>query len=182
MITGELSAQHTQLAAEDSFITTFDLVMREMSKHATPPQLIQYDSWGRRVDELRTSEGWRGLKDIYHREGLVAIPYERKYGEYSRPYGFAKLFLAVGDSEVVSRRSSLSVRVIVVTNRGHKVGCPMSMSDGVARGAFITPALPFREPLMFWKVIELIGSPALQKDIYTRLIRFVDQCSLILKC
>ena len=77
------------------------LAMRDMSKLATPPQLIQYDSWGRRVDELRTSEGWRGLKDIYVREGLVAIAYERKYKEHSRPYGFAKLFIAAADSEVV---------------------------------------------------------------------------------
>ncbi len=72
-----------------------------MCKLATPPQLIQYDSWGRRVDELRTSEGWRGLKDIFVREGLVAIPYERKYQEHSRPYAFAKLFIAAADSEVV---------------------------------------------------------------------------------
>ena len=75
-----------------------------MSKLATPPQLVQYDSWGRRVDELRTSEGWRGLKSIFHREGLVAIPYERTYGEHSRTYGFAKLLLATGDSEVVGKQ------------------------------------------------------------------------------
>ncbi|KAI0648104.1 acyl-CoA dehydrogenase/oxidase [Trametes meyenii] len=87
--------------------------LRDLSKLATPPQLIQYDSWGRRVDDLRTSEGWRGLKDVYHREGIVAIPYERKYREHSRPYSFAKIFIATSDSEVVD--------------------CPMSMTDGVAR-------------------------------------------------
>ncbi|KAI1793402.1 acyl-CoA dehydrogenase/oxidase [Ganoderma leucocontextum] len=106
--------------------------LREASKLCTPPQLVQYDNWGRRVDELRTSEGWRRLKDIYHREGLVAIPYERKYQEYSRPYGFTKVFLAAADSDVTD--------------------CPMSMSDGVAR------------------VIELIGSEALKRDIFLRLI------------
>lgn len=72
-----------------------------MSKRTTPPQLVQYDSWGRRVDELRTSEGWRELKDVFHREGLVAIPFERPYREHSRPYSFAKLFISVGDSDVV---------------------------------------------------------------------------------
>ena len=76
--------------------------MRELSKCATPPELVQYDSWGRRVDELRTFEGWRGLKAMYHREGLVAIPYERQYSEHSRIYGFAKLLMANGDSAVVS--------------------------------------------------------------------------------
>ena len=75
--------------------------MREMCKRATPPQLVQYDSWGRRIDDLRTSEGWRGLKDILIREGIVAIPYERKYREHSRPYSFAKIFVAAADSEVV---------------------------------------------------------------------------------
>ncbi|KAI0354904.1 acyl-CoA dehydrogenase NM domain-like protein [Trametes cingulata] len=87
--------------------------VRELSKRATPPQLIQYDSWGRRVDELRTSEGWRGLKDVFHREGIVSIAYERKYREHSRPYGFAKLFITAADSDVTD--------------------CPMSMTDGVAR-------------------------------------------------
>ncbi|PIL22483.1 hypothetical protein GSI_15171 [Ganoderma sinense ZZ0214-1] len=107
-------------------------ILRDASRLCTPPQLVQYDSWGRRVDELRTSEGWRRLKNIYHREGLVAIPYERKYQEHSRPYGFAKLFVAAADSEVAD--------------------CPMSMSDGVAR------------------VIELVGSQALKRDIFARLV------------
>ncbi|KAH9846378.1 acyl-CoA dehydrogenase/oxidase [Lenzites betulinus] len=106
--------------------------VRELSKRATPPQLVQYDSWGRRVDELRTSEGWRGLKDVFQREGVVAIPYERKYGEHSRPYAFAKLFISVADSEMID--------------------CPLSMTDGVAR------------------VLELIGSPKLKEEIYSRLI------------
>ncbi|CDO71419.1 hypothetical protein BN946_scf184909.g13 [Trametes cinnabarina] len=87
--------------------------MRELTKRATPPQLVQYDNWGRRVDDLRTSEGWRGLKDVFHREGIVSIAYERKYREHSRPYGFAKLFIAAADSDVTD--------------------CPMSMTDGVAR-------------------------------------------------
>ncbi|OSD07275.1 hypothetical protein PYCCODRAFT_1430518 [Trametes coccinea BRFM310] len=106
--------------------------MRELTKRATPPQLIQYDNWGRRVDDLRTSEGWRGLKDVFHREGIVSIAYERKYREHSRPYGFAKLFITAADSEVTD--------------------CPMSMTDGVAR------------------VLELIGSPALKKEVLPRLI------------
>ncbi|KAH9922843.1 uncharacterized protein BXZ73DRAFT_91555 [Epithele typhae] len=87
--------------------------LRELCKRSAPPELVQYDSWGRRVDELRTSEGWRALKEVYHREGAVAIPYERRYGAHSRVYGFAKLLLANADSEMVD--------------------CPMSMTDGVAR-------------------------------------------------
>ncbi|KJA16474.1 hypothetical protein HYPSUDRAFT_206963 [Hypholoma sublateritium FD-334 SS-4] len=78
-----------------------------------PPTLLQYDQWGRRIDKLQTSEGWRELKAIAQREGLPGIFYERKYNEYSRIYGFAKMTLMVGDS--------------------NEIFCPMSMTDGSAR-------------------------------------------------
>ncbi|TFK64633.1 hypothetical protein BDN72DRAFT_825377 [Pluteus cervinus] len=78
-----------------------------------PPRLIQYDQWGRRVDILETSEGWRDLKAAAQKEGIPAIFYERIYGEHSRVYGFAKVLLMVGDS--------------------HEVFCPLSMTDGTAR-------------------------------------------------
>lgn len=63
---------------------------------------MQYDQWGRRVDDLQTSEGWRGLKAKMQEEGAIGIFFERKYGEFSRVYGFMKEFLATGDSSVVS--------------------------------------------------------------------------------
>ena len=56
------------------------------------------------------------MKDIFHREGLVSIAYERKYGEYSRPYGFAKLFLATADSDVVSLPDFKTLRFRIFTN------------------------------------------------------------------
>lgn len=74
---------------------------------AAPPQLIQYDQWGRRVDILETSEGWRDLKAISQKEGIPGIFYERKFGEHSRPYGFAKMMVMVGDSHEV--RLSLDI-------------------------------------------------------------------------
>ncbi|KAG5634790.1 hypothetical protein H0H81_000788 [Sphagnurus paluster] len=97
-----------------------------------PPQLTQYDQWGRRVDLLETSEGWRDLKAVSQREGIPGIFYERTYGEHSRSYGFAKMILMVGDS--------------------HEVFCPLSMTDGTAR------------------VIELLGSDEMKKEILPRLI------------
>ena len=66
----------------------------EACDKATPPTLTQFDQWGRRVDILHTSEGWRKLKDISQEEGIIGIFYERKYGEFSRLYGFAKEMLA----------------------------------------------------------------------------------------
>ncbi|OBZ71330.1 putative acyl-CoA dehydrogenase AidB [Grifola frondosa] len=90
--------------------------LRDLCKLAEPPAL---------------SKGWRALKDVFQREGIIGIFYERAYREHSRAYGFAKILLAVGDSEVID--------------------CPLSMTDGVAR------------------VIEIMGTPALKRDIYPRL-------------
>lgn len=75
--------------------------MRDLSAKATEPKFTQYDNWGRRVDELQTSEGWRGLKAKMQEEGIIGIFYERKYKEFSRVYGFMKTILATGDSDVV---------------------------------------------------------------------------------
>lgn len=47
----------------------------------------------RRVDELLVTEAWKKQKEIAAREGVVAIAYERKYGEFSRIYQMAKLML-----------------------------------------------------------------------------------------
>ncbi|TDL23313.1 hypothetical protein BD410DRAFT_787656 [Rickenella mellea] len=87
--------------------------IRQVSELAEPPSLTQYNHWGQRIDELRTSEGWRKLKAIAQAEGLVGIFYEREFQEYSRLYGFAKVMLMVGDGQVVF--------------------CPLSMTDGCAR-------------------------------------------------
>lgn len=87
--------------------------MRVLSQLVEPPRLVQYNQWGQRVDELQTSEGWRGLKALFQEEGIVGIFYERRNREFSRAHGFAKILLAIGDSQVIN--------------------CPMSMTDGCAR-------------------------------------------------
>ncbi|KAG0377340.1 hypothetical protein BGX24_006288 [Mortierella sp. AD032] len=77
------------------------------------PRLRQYDSWCRRVDELLVTEAWKKQKEIAAREGVVAIAYERKYGEYSRIYQMAKLMLWTSGAGLYS--------------------CPIAMTDGCAR-------------------------------------------------
>ncbi|KAG6909136.1 hypothetical protein DXG01_001888 [Tephrocybe rancida] len=101
-----------QIALTDVFIIPAIRAMGSGTR-ISPPTLTQYDQWGRRVDELQTSEGWRALKAVSQREGIPGIFYERKYQEHSRTYGFAKVVLMVGDS--------------------HEVFCPLSMTDGSAR-------------------------------------------------
>jgi len=61
---------------------------------ANPPRLEQYDAFGHRVDRLLTPEGWRKLFEASAREGLVAIAYERAYGQHSRLYQIAKVRFA----------------------------------------------------------------------------------------
>ncbi|KIM20272.1 hypothetical protein M408DRAFT_328969 [Serendipita vermifera MAFF 305830] len=78
-----------------------------------PPTLTQYSHWGKRVDTLHTSEGWRRLKALSAEEGIVTISYERLYGEWSRIYAFCK--------------------VLILTGEGRVIGCPTSMTDGCAR-------------------------------------------------
>jgi Adaptive response protein AidB N-terminal domain len=57
------------------------------------PYVKTWNSWGKRRDELITSEGWQNLQRVGIEEGMVAIPYENRFGEYSRVYHFAKYAL-----------------------------------------------------------------------------------------
>ncbi|KAI9821114.1 MAG: hypothetical protein M1827_003848 [Pycnora praestabilis] len=77
------------------------------------PYLRTWDTWGRRKDELVTSEGWRKLQDMGISEGMVAIPYENHFAESSRVYQFAKYHIWTGSSAYVT--------------------CPTAMTDGAAR-------------------------------------------------
>lgn len=51
---------------------------------AQPPYLKASSPWGHRDMELKTSEAWQAQKNIAAEEGLVAIAYEKEYGQYSR--------------------------------------------------------------------------------------------------
>jgi hypothetical protein len=61
--------------------------MLEMADRAEfdPPRLEQYDAWGRRVDKLVLSEGWKYMRPIAAEEGIVATGFEReKWGAHAR--------------------------------------------------------------------------------------------------
>ncbi|KAF5366582.1 hypothetical protein D9758_008936 [Tetrapyrgos nigripes] len=75
--------------------------------------LVQYDQFGRRVDRLQTSEGWRRLEEMAMKEGYVSIAHQREFGQFSRVYQFAKTMTMTGDYHVIM--------------------CPFGMADGVAR-------------------------------------------------
>lgn len=96
------------------------------------PYLRTWDTWGKRRDELVTSEGWRNLQDLGIREGMVSIGYENQNAEYSRVHHFAKYHLWCGSSAWVN--------------------CPSLMTDGAAsllRTHLSNPDLPFQNRSVF---------------------------------
>ena len=80
---------------------------------ANPPTLSCFSPWGERIDEISVNPAWVQLDRLSAEEGLVAIGYERKQGEFSRLHQFAKLFLFHPSSAFYS--------------------CPLAMTDGAAR-------------------------------------------------
>uniref|UniRef100_A0A1A7XUI7 Acyl-Coenzyme A dehydrogenase family, member 11 n=2 Tax=Iconisemion striatum TaxID=60296 RepID=A0A1A7XUI7_9TELE len=78
-----------------------------------PPRLVHFDPWGRRVDHIVTSAAWKRMKDLSAQEGLVAIGYERSFGEWSRVYQMSKLYLYSPSSGLYT--------------------CPLAMTDGAAK-------------------------------------------------
>ena len=61
---------------------------------ANPPQHVAFDAWGARVDWLEVDPSWTRLVAIAQEIGLVAIPYEDRYGVVSRVVqgGLSNLF------------------------------------------------------------------------------------------
>ncbi|KAI9012723.1 hypothetical protein BC832DRAFT_529048 [Gaertneriomyces semiglobifer] len=129
---------HSQLAKFGSTLPAIALHGDDAEAH--PPTLTQYDHWSKRIDVIHTSAGWKKLKKISAREGLVAIAYEREFGEFSRIYQFAKQYMCVPDMAMF--------------------GCPLAMTDGAARlielygderlkaRAYVN--LTTRDPKRFW--------------------------------
>lgn len=117
-----------------------DLLSASRNAEAVEPVHVPYDPWGRRIDEIEMSPGWKHISAAAAEEGIVATGYERKFAEHSRFIQFAKLYLFHPSSAFVS--------------------CPLAMSDGAARaielygdeelkmGAFRN--LISRDPAQYW--------------------------------
>ncbi|OQV08721.1 Acyl-CoA dehydrogenase, middle domain-containing protein [Cladophialophora immunda] len=76
------------------------------------PYVKTWDTWGKRRDELITSDGWKNLQRMGIEAGIVAIPYENSFQEFSRIYWCTKYILWCGSSAWVN--------------------CPSLIVDGVA--------------------------------------------------
>lgn len=112
----------------------------ENAAERDPPRHVPYTPWGERTDEIVVAPAWKEFAAVSAREGLVAIGYERREGEFSRVHQFAKLYLFHPSSAFFS--------------------CPLAMTDGAAKlievhgdralraGAF--RHLTARDPAEFW--------------------------------
>ncbi|MFN8671812.1 MAG: acyl-CoA dehydrogenase family protein [Candidatus Sericytochromatia bacterium] len=90
-----------------------DILAMSIDAEENTPKLVQYSPWGKRIDEIKTTQGWKDLDKVSAEEGLIAIGYERKYQEFSRLYQFAKLYIFTPSSAIYT--------------------CPLAMTDGATK-------------------------------------------------
>ena len=103
------------------------------------PKLIQYDHWGKRIDQLDVDSAWDDLHAVAACEGMVAIGYERASGCFSRVHQFLKLMIFHPSSAFYT--------------------CPLAMTDGATRVMELENAELYkkyfkkmisRDPKTFW--------------------------------
>lgn len=107
---------------------------------AAEPVLTSWDPWGRRVDRIELTRLWKEALRISAEKGLVALPYERRHGAFSRLHQFALVYLFEPSSGVTS--------------------CPLAMTDGAAKTLSLSgnaglasralPRLITRDPARAW--------------------------------
>nr|WP_298721622.1 acyl-CoA dehydrogenase family protein [uncultured Steroidobacter sp.] len=90
-----------------------ELYQLQLQDRLNEPTLTQWDAWGNRIDRIEVTPLWRRAAGIAASHGLIAIPYERRHGRYSRIHQFAAVYLFHPSSDVYT--------------------CPLAMSDGAAR-------------------------------------------------
>jgi hypothetical protein len=113
---------------------------------------------------LLVTEAWNKQKVIAAREGVVAIAYERKYGQYSRIYQMAKLMLWTSGSGLYS--------------------CPIAMTGKCASSPLVPQGKSLVNRTYVYaildhldgcaRVIELNGTQEMKDQVYSRLIRHVS--------
>jgi len=80
---------------------------------ADPPRHTPFDAWGRRVDRIEVAPAWTRLVAMGQERGVVAVPYEDRFGEHARivQMGLLSLYLPVTAT----------------------ADCPLAMTDAAAR-------------------------------------------------
>jgi alkylation response protein AidB-like acyl-CoA dehydrogenase len=117
-----------------------ELYELQLADRENEPTLVQWDAWGNRVDRIEVTPLWQRAARIAAQAGLIAIPYERAHGRYSRIHQFAAVYLFHPSSDVYT--------------------CPLAMTDGAARTLTVAnnkllieravPRLTSRDPSLAW--------------------------------
>lgn len=117
-----------------------ELYALQLVDRENEPTLVQWDAWGNRIDRIEVTPLWRRAAQIAAQAGLIAIPYERAHGRYSRIHQFAAVYLFHPSSDVYT--------------------CPLAMTDGAARTLEVSkntqlieravPRLTSRDPQHAW--------------------------------
>jgi acyl-CoA dehydrogenase len=117
-----------------------ELYRFQLADRASEPVHVPWDAWGNRIDRIDVSPLWREAARLAAQQGLVAIAYERRHGEYSRLHQFALVYLFAPSTDIYS--------------------CPLAMSDGATKSllasnnqaliARAVPRLTSRDPLHCW--------------------------------
>jgi acyl-CoA dehydrogenase len=133
---GAIAAELDELGA----IAGGELYALQLADRENEPTLVQWDAWGNRIDRIEVTPLWRRAAQIAAQAGLIAIPYERAHGRYSRIHQFAAVYLFHPSSDVYT--------------------CPLAMTDGAARTLTVAnnaqlieravPRLTSRDPAHAW--------------------------------
>jgi alkylation response protein AidB-like acyl-CoA dehydrogenase len=116
------------------------LAAQQQAERHLEPRLVQWDAWGRRVDEIELTPLWKEAAILAARHGLVATAYERRLGGLSRVHQFALVHVLEPSLDVYA--------------------CPLAMTDGAARTLLdaanatlverAVPRLTSRDPARAW--------------------------------
>jgi acyl-CoA dehydrogenase len=144
--------------------TLFDLSRQGRGEE---PQLVSFDPWGRRTDDIRVPEAWKKYARVAAEWGLVAIPYERKEGPFARIRQAALVHLFGPSSSVYT--------------------CPLAMSDGAATTLLThgnrelveraVPRLTSRDPALAWTSGQWMTERTGGSDVGQTLTRAVKEAS-----
>ena len=113
----------------------------QQADQAREPVHVPWDAWGNRVDRIELTAVWLEAERLAAERGIVATPYERRHGRYSRIHGLALAYLFTPSTDFY--------------------GCPLAMSDGAAKILSLPdtpvalkeralPRLLTRDPARFW--------------------------------
>ena len=117
-----------------------ELFQLQQEDRLNEPRLVQWDSWGNRIDRIDLTAVWQRARRLACEKGVVAAAYEPTHGPHARVHQFALVYLFDPSADTYT--------------------CPLAMTDGAARtliahknAALVERAVPrltSRDPERAW--------------------------------